>query len=131
MPFSLQFFQHLRRMTAVSQCCIQSLLSRLNVKKVQNLIHTDRNMHPRRCSAFLDDFGNGICILFRIQLFVFFFIISRMCSGIPDSPFMFLLLIFLILHNLSPILSVVPVYLHPEVLFLLFRRAAHHPYVLR
>ena len=54
-------------------------------------------MHPGRCSALLNDMLNGICIFFRVQLFVFFFESSRMSSFVADAAFVRCLLLFRVL----------------------------------
>ena len=85
MPLTLQTFQHSPRMAAVSKRRIQSLLSRLDLEKVKNLIYTDRNMHSGRCPALTDYFFNCVAVFLRVQFLIFFFIGSWMGTGVTHT----------------------------------------------
>ena len=112
MPLSLQLFQHFPCVSAISQGGIQPHLSRPDIKKVQNLLHTDGNMHSRRRPSLLNHLLHRIPVLFRIQLLVLFFVASGMGSLIADTPFMYRLCPFSFLS------SVLCIYTHMRSPFL-------------
>ena len=91
MALSFQLFQHTAGMAAIAQSGVQSHLPRLDLQKVQNLIHHDGNMHTRRGLAALDDLIHIGLILLRLQFLVFLLIVTGMGSLITYPPLMFLL----------------------------------------
>ena len=74
-------------MPSISKRCIQSLLSRLDIEKVKNLIYTDRNMHSGRCPALTDYFFNCVFVFLRVEFLIFFFIGSWMGTGVTHTSF--------------------------------------------
>ena len=94
MSLSFQTFQHLQSMPSISQGSVQAALSRLYLKKIQNFLHTDRNMHTCRSTSFSYYFFYHICIFFRLMLFIFFTEPLRVGSGISHAAFMWFFLIF-------------------------------------
>ena len=89
---SVQALQHAAGVPAISQCGIIADLSRLNLQKIQNFLHHNRNVHTGRRLALSDDFFDVVLILFRIQLFVFFAEFARMRTLVPLAAFVWLLL---------------------------------------
>ena len=72
-------------MSAIAKRRIQSLHPWLNLQKIQNFLHHDRDVHPRRSPALSDDLLDRIAVLFRVQLLVLFLIRPRMRTGIADT----------------------------------------------
>ena len=70
--------------------------------EIQYLLYHNRDMHPRWCTPFLDYLCDGIRILLRIMLFIFFLITSRMCTRITHAAFMLFFLIFWVYYLLVP-----------------------------
>mgnify|MGYP001033618117 CR=1 FL=1 len=100
MALSFQTLQHPLRMTAVAKRSIQPGLPRPDLQEIQDLLHADGDVHPRRSTSLADNLLYGIRILFRLQLLVFFLIISWMCSFVTDTPFVCCL--HILYYTLSP-----------------------------
>ena len=97
MALRLQAFQHLLRMAAIPKRCIQAGLSRLYLQEIQDLFNADREMHSCRRASLLYNLRNGIRILLRLKLLIFFSVILGISARITYPALMFLLLI---LHSL-------------------------------
>ena len=96
MPFSLQACKHTGAVAAVSECCIKSVLSWLDLEKIEDFLYENRDMHAGRCASLLDHMLNGPLIFLRIQFFVFLIVIPRMCAFVADAAFVF----FLFFHKM-------------------------------
>ena len=98
MPLALQTLQHGFRMTAIAKSRIKSDLSRLDLQKIQDLIHHNRDMHSCRSISLLDHMLDRILIFFRLQLLIFFFKFLRVFSLIPYTALMRRLWILFHIH---------------------------------
>ena len=90
MSLPTQFFQHPPAVATISQGGIQPNLARLDIKKLQNFFHTDWNMHPSGRFSLLKNLLHISLVLLRIQLFVFFLVLSGMGALVAYPAFMFL-----------------------------------------
>ena len=88
-------------MTAVSKCDVQPLHSRLDIQEIQDLVHTDRDVHAGRSAALFDDLFNRIGIFLRILLFILFFKPSRVCPAVTDTPFVHRCSLYLFFFHLK------------------------------
>ena len=66
MSLSFQTFQHGTRVPAVAERRIKSLLSGLNLQKVQNFFYHNRDMHSRRRISLPDHMLDRILIFLRL-----------------------------------------------------------------
>src|SRR5688572_28643547 len=80
-------------MATVAQCGVESRLARNDLEYVHDFGDTDRPVHSGRSSSLPDHFCHIFRILFRLQLFVFFFESLRVCALVSYAPFRFWLLI--------------------------------------
>ena len=83
-------------MAAVAQRGVQPHLPRPDLKEIENLLHHNGNVHPRRSPAFLDDLRHRVGVFFRLQLLVFFFVASGVRPFISHAALVRRLLIFVI-----------------------------------
>ena len=81
-------------MPAVAQSGVQPVLPGLNLQKVQNLLHADGDVHPRRGTALLDHLGHGVRVFLRVKLLIFLLVALWVRAGIADAPLVPVLLIF-------------------------------------
>ena len=85
-------------MTAIAKSRIKSDLSRLDLQKIQDLIHHNRDMHSCRSISLLDHMLDRILIFFRLQLLIFFFKFLRVFPLIPYTALMRRLWILFHIH---------------------------------
>ena len=91
-------FQKLRGVPTVTQRCIHTDLSRLWLQHLQNLLHHDRAVCPRRRFAGFDHPLQRLRVFLRRMLLVLFGEFARMLSGISRTAF---ILLFIHLNSTS------------------------------
>ena len=72
MPLALQLFQHLLGVAAVAQGGVHAHLARLDIQKVQDLVHHDGDVHAGGGLAAPDDLLHIVLILPGVQFLIFF-----------------------------------------------------------
>ena len=90
MALTLQLLQHSLSVAAVTQSGVHADLARLNLKKLQNFIHHNGNVHASRSLTAFNDFLYIGLVLFRIQFLIFFPIIPGMGALIAHTALVLL-----------------------------------------
>ncbi len=102
MALALELLQHTASVAAVAQGGVVTDLARPDLEDVQNLVHQDGNVHPRRGLAACDDLLYIGAVLLRVMLLVLLLKRAGVSAPVPGAA---LVLLFHGINSFSETLS--------------------------